>query len=59
MPDKIFFQLITLIAFIVMIGFLIADATKTTQIGVTGAVFALGTILSLVTGLRDGDASSK
>lgn len=59
MPDKIFFQLIALIAFVVMIGFLIADATKTMQIGVSGAVFVLATILSLATGGKSGDADKK
>ena len=55
LPDKTYFQLIALIAFIVMIGFLIADAAKTTQISVCGAVFVFATLLSLVTGRKEGD----
>ena len=54
MADKIYFQFVAIIALIVLIVFLFWDSTKTMEIGISGAIFVLATILSLFVGRSDG-----
>jgi hypothetical protein len=57
MKNKVFFQLVALVALAVTVVFLFMRKDKTNEIIITGVVFVLATILSLVTGDRAGGAT--
>jgi hypothetical protein len=50
MNDKVFFQFVAVIALIVMLVFLFWDSSKTLELGVSGGIFVLATVLSLSVG---------
>jgi hypothetical protein len=54
MKDKAFFQFLAVVALIVMLVFLFWDSTKTLELAISGGIFVLATLLSLLVGRSNG-----
>jgi hypothetical protein len=56
MKDKVFFQFVSITALIALFVFLFWDRRKDVEIGVSGAVFVIAAVLSLLVGRSDASS---